>query len=185
MVMTFSKCVTLLHNKLWVVSSSNLYLWWPDVVQIHSQGLSGITRGPEACVHFIHVVVNCCRRLEVLRALLLLLKFWDVMLCWLVKSYRCLVEHARSFPIVFSLCRTNVYVSNMYVCSRTVIVFCRKSLYWLVVIIYLNINQLDALNFIMSLVHSSACFEHMCSSSGGQNCTIQPLVSLHWNKWVV
>ena len=45
--------------------------------------------------------------------------------------------------------------------------------------IYLNINQLDALNFIMSLFHASTCFEHMCSSSGGQNCTIQPLVSSH------
>ena len=29
--------------------------------------------------------------------------------------------------------------------------------------IYLNINQLDALNFIMSLFHASTCFEHMCS----------------------
>ena len=45
--------------------------------------------------------------------------------------------------------------------------------------IYLNINQLDALNFIMSLFHASTCFEHMCSSSGGQNCSIQPLVSSH------
>ena len=45
--------------------------------------------------------------------------------------------------------------------------------------IYLNINQLDALSFIMSLFHASACFEHMCSSSGGQNCTIQHLVSSH------
>ena len=35
--------------------------------------------------------------------------------------------------------------------------------------IYLNINQLDALNFIMSLFHASTCFEHMCSSSGDQN----------------
>ena len=51
--------------------------------------------------------------------------------------------------------------------------------------IYLNVNQLDALNFIMSLFHASTCFEHMCSSSGGQNCTIQPLVSSHWNKWVI
>ena len=33
-------------------------------------------------------------------------------------------------------------------------------------IFYLNINQLDALNFIMSLFHASTCFEHMCSSSG-------------------
>ena len=47
---------------------------------------------------------------------------------------------------------------------------------------YLNINQLDALNFIMSLFHASTCFEHMCSSSGGQNCTIQPLVWLPDDK---
>ena len=45
--------------------------------------------------------------------------------------------------------------------------------------IYLNINQLDALNFIMSLFHASTCFEHKCSSSGGQNCTIRSLVSSH------
>ena len=30
--------------------------------------------------------------------------------------------------------------------------------------IYLNIKQLDALNFIMSLFHASRCFEHLCSS---------------------
>jgi len=41
----------------------------------------------------------------------------------------------------------------------------------------ININQLDALNFIISLFQVSTCFEHMCSSSGGQNCTIQSLVS--------
>ena len=45
--------------------------------------------------------------------------------------------------------------------------------------IYFNINQLDALNFIMSLFHASTYFEHKCSSSGGQNCTIQSLVSSH------
>ena len=38
--------------------------------------------------------------------------------------------------------------------------------------VYLKINQLDALNFIMSLFHASTCFEQMCSSSGGQNCII-------------
>ena len=36
-----------------------------------------------------------------------------------------------------------------------------------------------ALNFIMSLFHASTCFEHMCLSSGGQNCIIQHLVSSH------
>jgi len=34
------------------------------------------------------------------------------------------------------------------------------------IVIYLNINQLDALNFIMNLCHASTCFKHMCSSSG-------------------
>jgi len=43
------------------------------------------------------------------------------------------------------------------------------------------INQLDAQNFCftISLFHASKCFEHMCSSSGGQNCITQPLVSSH------
>ena len=43
------------------------------------------------------------------------------------------------------------------------------------------INQLDAqcFCFTISLFHASTCFEHMCSSSGGQNCITQPLVSSH------
>jgi len=43
------------------------------------------------------------------------------------------------------------------------------------------INQPDAQNFCfkISLFHASTCFEHMCSSSGGQNCITQPLVSSH------
>ena len=44
------------------------------------------------------------------------------------------------------------------------------------VYVYLNIKQLDVLNFIMSLFHGSTCFEHACTSSGGQNCAIQTLV---------
>ena len=42
--------------------------------------------------------------------------------------------------------------------------------------LFININQLDALNFIMNLFHASTCFEHMCSSSGGQNYIKQSLV---------
>ena len=43
------------------------------------------------------------------------------------------------------------------------------------------INQIDAQNFCftISLFHASTCFEHMCSSSGGQNCITQPLVPSH------
>ena len=42
-------------------------------------------------------------------------------------------------------------------------------------------NQLHAQNicFTISLFHASTYFEHMCSSSGGQNCITQPLVSSH------
>jgi len=41
------------------------------------------------------------------------------------------------------------------------------------------IKQLDTQNvcFTISLFHASTCFEHMCSSSRGQNCITQPLVS--------
>jgi len=53
----------------------------------------------------------------------------------------------------------------------------------------LVINQLDAQNFCftLSLFHASICFKHICSSSGGQNCITQPLVSSHtetseWSK---
>jgi len=44
-----------------------------------------------------------------------------------------------------------------------------------------EVNQLDAQKFCftISLFHASTCFEHMCSSSGGQNCIIQHLVSSH------
>ena len=35
-------------------------------------------------------------------------------------------------------------------------------------ILFININQLDALNFMISLFQASTCFEHMCSSSGRQ-----------------
>ena len=46
--------------------------------------------------------------------------------------------------------------------------------------LFLNINQLDALNFIISLFHASTCFEHMCSSSGGQKLyfTVSGIITL-------
>ena len=76
-----------------------------------------------------------------------------------------------------------------------ILIFC-----WPCISIYLfiNIDQLDALNFIISLFQASTCFEHMCSSSGGQNvlyslwyhqtykcddtryCIIQFLLSWRW-----
>jgi len=48
------------------------------------------------------------------------------------------------------------------------------------------INQLVAQKFCftVSLFHASTCFEHMCSSSGSQNCITQPLVSSHLQFWL-
>ena len=37
--------------------------------------------------------------------------------------------------------------------------------------------------FAISLFHTSTCFEHMCPSSGDQNCITQPLVSSHLQAW--
>ena len=46
--------------------------------------------------------------------------------------------------------------------------------------LFLNINQLDALNFIISLFQASTCFKHMCSSSGGQKLyyTVSGIITL-------
>ena len=37
-----------------------------------------------------------------------------------------------------------------------------------IIALFINVNQLDALNFIINLFQASTCFEHMYSSSGGQ-----------------
>jgi len=58
----------------------------------------------------------------------------------------------------------------------------RQSLLKLKISLFISvINQLDVQNFCftITLFHVSACFEHMCSSSGDQNCITQPLVSSH------
>ena len=48
--------------------------------------------------------------------------------------------------------------------------------------LFININQLDALNFIISLFQASTCFEHMCSSSGGQ-IVLYSLWYHHTYRW--
>ena len=44
----------------------------------------------------------------------------------------------------------------------------QHNLYDIYLLLFININQLDALNFTISLFQASTCFEHMCSSLGGQ-----------------
>ena len=53
-----------------------------------------------------------------------------------------------------------------------------------VTFLFININQLDALNFIISLFQASTCFEHTCSSSGGQKLyyTVSGIITLPY-RW--
>jgi len=48
------------------------------------------------------------------------------------------------------------------------------------IFLFLNINQLDELNFIISLFQASTYFEHMCSSSEGQKLyyTVSGIITL-------
>jgi len=70
--------------------------------------------------------------------------------------------------------------------NRYMKIFCKPIIFFDVLLtVHLSIfisviNQLDAqkFRFTISLFHASTCFEHMCSSSGGQNCithTITPI----------
>jgi len=70
-----------------------------------------------------------------------------------------------------SVCYAPSSGRTSYICSQLFLTFC-----WPVILV---INQLDAQNFCLpiSLFHASPCFVHMCSTSGGQNCITQPLVS--------
>jgi len=48
---------------------------------------------------------------------------------------------------------------------------------------YLNINQLDALNFIMSLFHASTCFEHVLIVRRSKLWWYQRLYSTILSSW--
>jgi len=66
-------------------------------------------------------------------------------------------------------------MDDMFVIFFDVLLTVQLSIFISVVI------QLDAQHFCftISLFYTSTCFEHMCSSSGGQNYITQPLVSSH------
>ena len=76
--------------------------------------------------------------------------------CWITKASEIHSEYVilKAFPRQQRL-RERASVLRLYV-------YCPS--------LFINIKQLDALNFIISLFQASTCFEHMCSSSGGQNC---------------
>ena len=101
------------------------------------------------------------------------LNVWQFFLTKCMYSHRHWNFFSSSFPAVVQLYRVRINY-------RRILQKPYFHKYWTEIHdFFLNINQLDALNFIMSLFYASTCFEHACSSSGGQNCTIQPLVSSH------
>ena len=76
---------------------------------------------------------------------------------------------------------SGTYINNLLVKNMCNIFNCDVLLTVHLSIFISVINQLDAQNFCftISLFHASTCFEHTCSSSGGQKCITQPLVSSH------
>ena len=48
---------------------------------------------------------------------------------------------------------------------------------------YLNINQLDALNFIRSLFHASTCFEHCCAHRQEAKIVLYSIWYHHTYRW--
>jgi len=74
-----------------------------------------------------------------------------------------------------TFCPQNEFVCRAGISEQTVIISPHNIHGFFISVI----NQLDVQNFCftISLFHASTCFEHMCSSPGGQNCITQPLVS--------
>ena len=86
----------------------------------------------------------------------------------------------------------NKFISSLYVFRAHVLIVRRAKLYYTASGIITPIggcpvHQLDALNFIISLFQASTCFEHVCSSSGGQNWrwAMCPKHVQAWNKVII
>ena len=72
----------------------------------------------------------------------------------------------------------NKFISCLYMFRAHVLIIRRSKLHFTASGIVTPIGG-RLVCFTISLFHASTCFEHMCSSSGGQNCISQPLVSSH------
>jgi len=76
----------------------------------------------------------------------------------------------------------NKFISCLYMLRAHVLII-RKSKFTLIGVmipeaVQYNFNLLMMM-ITVSLFHASTCFEHMCSSSGSQNCIVQSLVLSH------
>ena len=75
----------------------------------------------------------------------------------------------------------NKFISCLYMFRAHVLIIRRSKLYYTAsgIITPIRGRPIHRLRGDSNLFHASTCFEHMCSSSGGQNYIIQPLVSSH------
>jgi hypothetical protein len=77
-------------------------------------------------------------------------------ICWRYKNFRTV------FTCYLLVSAVNFLLSNYYciICTQCLITVAHTDCIKHLLCLYLNINQLDALNFIMSSFHDSTCFEH-------------------------
>ena len=113
-------------------------------------------------------------------------EYTGILIFRLCCSYFCVLVYVKT-PKIVAKDRT---VTQVFCCQMSVVgsgkCFQTIKVFDVLLTVHLStfisvINQLDAHNFCftISLFHASTCFEHMCSSSGGQNCITQLLISSH------
>jgi len=111
--------------------------------------------------------------------------FWTILLflCSLPSNHR---VHNMFIPLsqyltnlMHKICFTISFISCLYMFRTHVLIIRRSKLNYtasgIITPIGVMIPEAVKCNFKV-LFHASTCFEHMCSSSGGQNCITQPLV---------
>jgi len=118
----------------------------------------------------VHVLSTCAHHQEVKIALHRL---------WYHHTYRW-PSRAPVNKILFY----NKFISSLYMFQAHVLIIRRSKLHYtdsgIITPIGGRLVQLfTKFRFTVSLFRDSTCFEHMCSSSGVQNCITQPLVSSH------
>jgi hypothetical protein len=83
------------------------------------------------------------------------------------------------------------YHSRIVICLRhlihhNVVILIILTFFWPCILLYLSqylTNLMHKICFTIRFISCLYMFEYMCSSSGGQNCITQPLVSSHLIVW--
>ena len=88
-------------------------------------------------------------------------KLYDIYHCCL--QWKTPDDGQRNFPKHVEFYLKNKFGKLVHLVGFIIIFFLIFCWPCISIYLFLNINQLDALNFIISLFHASTCFEHMCS----------------------